>query len=950
MTISTYHSFCRHLLLDNTTYTGLGMTGGILERPMFLVWGVQNIDKFKFDNHIEIGNNATELIEKMIDGISVFNDELVTPEKLEEYVKEKLDDPTMKDNVEEMEYIHMLDNLVKIYKKYVKFKREIDVMDFDDLIVETNKLLGDKNKLHALQLVKQKYKHILIDEFQDNNFAQFSIVKKLTTNGNVTAVGDADQNIYRFQGAYTQIFKDFEKSFPNYSHVFLSKNWRNPQSVINVSAQLLEQDKFREPKNITPTKNDKQKVNVIECSSEFAQAEYIKNKINDIRKKNPEYKFSDFAVLSRKQTDGLHVAQILASNGIPIKYIGKSEIYRSPSAKILFSFLRIIADPMTSLISITRILQDYGITEQNISRINYESMNRARGKLSGDYAYDVLSDQYVTHLTQRIELGEIFSMIKNFIDIAKNNSISQTIYQIVRNKTDIYKKVANDDSIENFIERSILNDVIDNAYNFEKINPNATIKEFLAFVNILEKFDIETKRDATDTNAVQVSTIHKSKGLEFKTVFITDVATYKIPLKYTEKPFYVPKELAQGVIPPSEPKEEFDREERRVLYVGMTRAIENLFLMYPTQYENRTRANKASKYLVKLKPGTNIDIDFSIYDASSHPEGSITFNALEIIKNDRITQATRHLNSGQYQSAIQKILDLGEIQFFQKMHTTDGFQPEKLLAQIPSNDLESLLDGTRPIKMGFEKKNLSFSKFDSYKKCPKQFWYRYVLNALPQNRYAPALYKGGVFHDLVKESAIRQKEGGMDNAEKLFTELETKWESSKYLSSSIKKEKQDKKSLDFALESYQKWASLNPNEIVAVEVPFTIYIEGFKVNGIIDRIEKTHDGEYVIVDYKTGGKKLKVDAENSVQLNLYALALKESKNYGKFPIKTIFFYVEKSGEQLFEYVVNPSKVEEIKKILAGYVKAIQNKEFDPKPELITCRWCEYSDICNESVK
>ena len=102
----------------------------------------------------------------------------------------------MKD-VEEVEYIHLLDNLTKIYKEYVKFKKEKDVMDFDDLIVESNKLLANKDKPHALKLAQEKYKHILIDEFQDNNYAQFAIVKKLVKNGNVTAVGDADQNIYQ---------------------------------------------------------------------------------------------------------------------------------------------------------------------------------------------------------------------------------------------------------------------------------------------------------------------------------------------------------------------------------------------------------------------------------------------------------------------------------------------------------------------------------------------------------------------------------------------------------------------------------------------------------------------------------------------------------------------------------------------------------------------------------
>jgi len=951
MEISTYHSFCRNFLIDNTESTGLGMKGGILDRPMFLVWGVQNIDKFGFDDHVEIGNNAAELIEKMIDGISVFNDELITPEQLQNFVDSKLKDPkTMKD-VEEFDYIHMLNNLVKIYKQYVNFKKEIDVMDYDDLIVEANKLLSNEKKPNVLKLAQQKYKHILIDEFQDNNFAQFSIVKKLTSNGNVTAVGDADQNIYRFQGAYTEIFKDFKKTFPDHTEVLLAKNWRNPKHIINVSNQLLSQDKFRETKKIVPTKDDSQKVNVVECTSEFAQAEFIKNKIKEVRKENPEFSFSDFAVLSRKQKDGLNVAQILASDGIPVKYIGKSEIHNSPNAKVLFSFLRIIANPMKSMTSITRILQEYGITEQNISKINHEATIRARSKTDGDYAFDVLSDLKVKELTQQTELGEIFSLIKEFIEISKNNTPSNTIYQIIRNKTDIYKKIANDDSVENFIERSILNDVINSAYDFEKINPQARIKEFLEFIDELEKFDIETKRGEIDSEAVQVSTIHKSKGLEFKTVFIIDVATYKIPLKYTTKPFYVPRELASGVLPSADPKEEFLREERRVLYVGMTRTIESLFLMYPTQYENRSKANKASKFLQPLKPQTNDDVNFIKYDSSSSGTISTTFDTVEIIKNEQMAKVIKHLHSEQYESAVQKILDLGKIGFFQKNKTTKGYSYDKVLNQTPSDDIESRLNGSKPEKLGFTKKNLSFSKFETYEKCPKQFWYQYVLNALPENQEASALYKGSTFHELVEYSAKRQKDGDTDDVKKLLSELETKWDPTKYLTSPIQKEKQDKQSLVPALESYQKWTSSNPNEIVALELPFTTYIGGFQVNGVIDRVEKTPDGEYVVIDYKTGGKKKKVDAANSPQLNLYALALKENPDYGKFPSKAMFFYVEKpEGEQLFEYDVVPAKVEEIKGIFEGYVEAIQGKEFEATPEMFACKWCEYSDICEDAMK
>lgn len=947
MTISTYHAFCRNLLQDNTLTTGIGMKGGILDRSIFLVWGVQNIDSFGFDNHIEIGNNASDLIEKMIDGISVFNDELIPPEQLEKYVNSKLENPESLKDVEELEYIHLLDNLVKIYKAYINFKKEKDIMDFDDLIVKANELLGDNTKSHALKIAQEKYKHILIDEFQDNNFAQFSVIKKLVKNGNVTAVGDVDQNIYRFQGAYTQIFEDFKKSFPDYTEVTLAKNWRNPEKVINLANQLLSQDQYRTPRNIITTKKDKQNVNVIECSSEFAQAEFIKNKIIELNKK--DHSFGDFVILSRKQRDGLNVAQILASDGIPVKYIGKSDLSTSPNAKLLFSYLRIIANPMKSMTSIMRVLQEFGISEQNISKINYESSIRARNEKDGDYSFDVLSDLKVENLTQTTELKEIHFMISDFINISKNHSVSQTIYQIIRNKTDIYQKIANDDSIENYIERSILNDILNSAYDYEKINPNANIKDFLEFVEELDKFDIETKRDTAESNAVQVSTIHKSKGLEFKTVFIIDVASQKIPLRYTEKPFYVPRELSQGLVPASDSKEEFLREERRILYVAMTRTIENLFIMYPTQYENRIRANKPSKFLQALKPESNDNVDFIKYDSNNSENISTTFDAVQIIKNEQVNKVIKHLHSGQYASAIQKILDLSQIEYFQKQNSTKGFKFDSLLKQTPSDDLESLLLGTKPTPLGYTKRNLSFSKFDTYGRCPKQFWYQHVLNALPQNQEQTVLYKGRIFHKLLENSAIRQKDGSMDDTKTLLSQLEIQWNPNEYLTSPVKKEKQDKQSLVLAMESYQKWSSSNPNEIIAVELSFTVHIAGFQVTGVIDRVEKTPKGEYVIIDYKTGGKNKEVDAKNSHQLNLYSLALKENPDFGKYPIKAIFFYVEKAeGEQLFEYDVDPAKVAEIKAILEEQVKNIVDKKFEATPEMFTCKFCEYSDICADA--
>ena len=949
MQISTYHAFCRNLLLENTTATGLGMRGGILDRSVFLVWGVQNIDDFGFDRHVVIGNNAYELIEKMIDGISVFNQELITADELKKYVDKKLKKESSIADVEEYDYLHQMDNLVKVYKKYVVFKKEIDVMDYDDLIVETNRLLESKEQRHVLKRVQEKYKHILIDEFQDNNFAQFAIVKKISKDGNITAVGDADQNIYRFQGAYTQIFEDFKKTYSNFTEISLVKNFRNPESVIKVSGQLLAQDTFRDAKETKSTKDDDQKVNVVECSSEIAQAEFIKNQIANLIKQNPGYSFRDFAILSRKQKDGLNIAHILASEGIPVKYIGKSKVQGSPSAQVLFAFLKIIADPMNSMNSIIRILQEYDISPQNISKINREAGVRARGKTDGDYTFDVISDLNVEHMTQKTQLKEVFSTITDFINIAKDHSPSQTIYKIIRNKTDLYKKIANDDSIESFVERSVLNNILNNAYDFEKINPEVTIKEFLEFTEQLNQFDVETKRDMSGDDAVQVSTIHKSKGLEFEVVFIIDVATYKMPLKFSEKSFYVPQQIAKGVIPSATPKVENTREERRILYVGMTRTISHLYLMYPTQYEDRSKANKASKFLQALEPAENEHIDFIKYDSNSTDDASSQVDAIDVIKNEYIERAVKNLHSSQYRSAIQKIIEIAKIDFYREHKTSENFSHESLLKYEPDPATDQRLAGTDPTAMGYDEQKMSFSKFDDYSKCPKMFWYKHVLNALPSNQEANALYKGSMFHKIVEDSCNPDMPEKTDELKSLLAELESSWDSSNYLQSSVQKEKQDKQSLVPALTSYQKWTSENKNEVTDVELKFSTHIGGFQVNGKIDRIEKTPEGDFIVIDYKTGGKNKKIEkVEESLQLNMYCIALKKHKRYGKLPKTASFFYVEKAeGEQHFDYTVSQSKVDEAKQVLEKYAESIKSKDFVATPKQFTCKFCDYNDICEE---
>ena len=955
MEISTYHAFCRKILLENSPSTGLAMKGGIMDRSVFLAWGVQNIDRFGFDEHVVMINNEFEIIEKIIDGISVFNQQLISPDALQKYVDDKLAGTLQIVDDTERDYVHQLNNLVRVYKKYVEFKKEIDVMDYDDLIIEFNNLVS--NNLNVKESLQNKFKHILIDEFQDNNFAQFEIVKKISKDGNVTAVGDADQNIYTFQGAYRGIFEDFRQTFPDFQEIQLATNYRNPPNVTTLANELLSQDAGRAGKLIVSDKDDDTQVNVTSCSSESSQIDYISQQIENQMNQNPSYNFNDFAIFTRKQEHGMQISQKLLARGIPIKYVGNAKIRGSAGAQVALAFLKIISDPTNSMIPLVRILQYYGISEQNIARISNEAVGRARKNKENDEMFNVLQDLSVENLTQQTELKEITETINGLIKTSHNSLPSGILYEIIRRRTDLYKKLSNDDSLQNFVERSVLQDMIENAYDLEKINPDAKIKDFLNFQTMLTTFDVETNRDTLNSDAIQVSTIHKSKGLQFKVVFLADIAARKVPMKFTRDDYYIPSDLSRGIAPQAEPKVEHQNEERRVLYVGMTRAIDTLYITYPTQYENNSNANKASPFLQKLMPSNNVatrsrprneSVNFALFDGGRANEEN-PIDRVDAIKNEYVDEAIKNIQNGHYQSAIQRIVDLGKIEHYKQNKSVDGFASQDFIDYQEDDSVDSKLDGATEPPLGYEQKKMSYSRFEVYDQCPKKFWYKHVLNILPENQKSPTLYKGNFFHKIVDDSAKRKMNGQHDTLEQLKKIAKSKWNPREYIGYSEQRENQDRKTVEEIVEEYHKWDKQNPNTIVGAEIDMDIKIGKYIIDGKIDRVEQDKDGEYVIVDYKTGGKNKEITNLNeSLQLNIYAMGLKAKKKFGKLPKLISYFYPEKEGQQIFSYEVNQTDIDNTKRKLEEFLKSIDDGEFGADPDMKKCGWCDYKDLCDES--
>ena len=254
---------------------------------------------------------------------------------------------------------------------------------------------------------------------------------------------------------------------------------------------------------------------------------------------------------------------------------------------------------------------------------------------------------------------------------------------------------------------------------------------------------------------------------------------------------------------------------------------------------------------------------------------------------------------------------------------------------------------------------LSKSAFESYQTCPLQFKFARVWNCRPTGT-GNTLYRGTAFHDAVAVAADPGP-GGLNNVhdlKDLKKILDVQWDKTQYLNSPKSEEALAKKDIRGILGVYQKWTKSNPNKVVGSEVEFKMKIGGKNVIGYIDRIEQTPQGDYHLIDYKTGGKNKKPDPVEDLQLNLYSQACKNGikDKHGKtlvkagtLPKKAILFYLEKEpGYQIYEFNVTVMQVKKVMQELEKLVKRINKKEFDATPGY-HCRWCDYRNICEEAV-
>ena len=465
------------------------------------------------------------------------------------------------------------EKIALVYELYQKRLKENNAIDFDDIINYTIKILMDNPDV--LEYYSDKFKYVLVDEYQDTNKAQFTLVTLLASkNGNITVVGDNDQGIYSFRGADISNILNFERDFPGTKIIKLEQNYRCTGNILKVANSVIKNNEVTYKKELW-TENDIGNLpRVYSANNEYDEGTYIAEQIEHLRREE-YYKYSDFAVLYRMNTQSRAIEDILRRENIPYKIIGGLKFYERKEIKDIISYLRLIQNTSDNL-SLKRIINEpkRGIGKTSLDKIEEISNN------SGVSMYEIIehADQY--------GLNRVFLNSREFVNVIEelrvkkdDIKISELIKETLK-KSGYTKALENENTIEaeNRIEN--LDEFLTVAIEFEEESADNKLSDFLEGITLSS--DIDNMEETEET--VTLMTLHSAKGLEFPVVFLVGMEEGIFP---GYKSIGEPKEL---------------EEERRLCYVGITRAKENLFLTCSKQRTifGSTSCNQVSRFLREI--------------------------------------------------------------------------------------------------------------------------------------------------------------------------------------------------------------------------------------------------------------------------------------------------------------------------------------------------------------
>lgn len=461
----------------------------------------------------------------------------------------------------------------ELYRMYQRTLKNNNALDFDDLIMKTVELF--RQNPTVLHYYQNKFKYILIDEFQDTNMAQYTLVSMLAhQHQNLCVVGDDDQSIYSWRGADIQNILGFEKDFPRATAIKLEENYRSTKKILEAANKVVGNNVGRKEKKLWTNNTEGEVIQYYKANNEYDEASYIAGNINKY-KKEEKRQYTDFAVLYRTNAQSRVLEEELMKQGIPYKIVAGTRFYDRKEIKDILAYLITIENSVDD-VSVKRIINipKRGIGDKTIEKIDNYAENLGIG------FFEALMDiNKVPGISTRVQ-NQINSFTNLMVGLReKREDISLTnIVEELYDKTGYLQVLEEENTVEANTRIENLKEFLSLTMDFDKNSEVKTLEEFLARTSLESSLD-----QVEEDDAVLLMTLHSAKGLEFPIVFIPG--------------------MEEGIFPSyMSMQENNEEEERRLCYVGITRAMEKLHMshaMMRTLY-GRTNCNPISRFLEEI--------------------------------------------------------------------------------------------------------------------------------------------------------------------------------------------------------------------------------------------------------------------------------------------------------------------------------------------------------------
>jgi len=884
--IQTFHGFCDRILKAEAIHIGLNPKYDLLTEAETLMFLRKHLFEFDLKYFRPLGN-PMKFLQGMLTHFSRLRDDDISPDNYLIYAK-KLG---KQKNVDQSEVEKTLE-LAHAFKKYEELKAREGVMDFSDLIANTLTLF--RTRKNILKYYQDKFKYILVDEFQDTNFAQNELAILLAGNAkNITVVGDDDQSIYRWRGAALANMMQFRSHFPKSKIITLSKNYRSTQTILDTSYQMIQnnnpyrleiQEKI-EKKLTSERAIAGEPVEFLYGKNADEEAELIVTQIKE-EVKTHKRAYRDFAILVRANDHGLPFQRALERKKIPFQFLGPGKLFQQEVIKDLIAYLRVLAnfDDTSSLYRVIT-LPIFNLNEVTIATL----MNAC--KKSNKPLFNILEQANTLDIKEddKKTIERLITMMKQHLSLVPKENTGQILYAFFE-ESGLLGHYLDPGTVRTEEEAQNIAKLFERIQSYSSSHDDASVFALVDWIDLsmeLGESPQAAEIDWTENNAVNILTVHSSKGLEFPVVFAVNLVTQRFPSRDRKEQLPIPEDLIKEQLPEGDNNLQ---EERRLFYVAMTRARDKLYLSAAKYYGDGKRERKISPF---------------VYEALGEE------TILKVINKQKLEDAAEQLS---LLETLKPVVSEKEIHEPSALH------------HVP-----------HPITY------ISYSQLQTFSICPLHYKLRYIMK-VPVSP-SSALSYGISVHSMLKhlyEEGFGEKELSNDRLGEI---LQRSWIADGY--ESRDHEEAAKHAAKSLLLNFMKENDGTASPTYT-EYPFQFFLKKTKVLGRFDRIDKIDEKTIEIIDYKTGDnipdeKKLK----NDLQLTLYALAATQLKDpvFQKNidDIKLTLYYVEKN-KRISTYRTTED-IESAKEEILEKINTISTSEFRCSRSIF-CKNCEYKMLCS----